>query len=230
MTKSRHILLPRRPWTPSERAELRRRYKTESAAEIAIAMGRSLSAVYQETHKLGLRKSLAVVAQMARERSARLGHGGVAHRFQKGRPPWNAGIKGSTGTHPNCVRTQFRKGNVSKRWDPEIYQVGALRLNSDGGIDMKVRPGGYIAGNPVWVQLHRWTWERVHGPIPSGMVVRARDGDLHNTQIENLYLASRRDLMAVNMVHNLPKPLARAIQLRGALNRKINRIIKEHRA
>lgn len=73
MTKSRHILLPRRPWTRSERAELRRRYKTESAAEIAIAMGRSPSAVYQQTQKLGLRKSLAVVAQMARERSARLG-------------------------------------------------------------------------------------------------------------------------------------------------------------
>lgn len=115
--------------------------------------------------------------------------------------------------------TQFKKGNVSKRWDPEIYIIGALRINSYNELDIKLR-----TGLRAWYSMARWTWETVRGPIPKGMVVRFRNGDKHDTRIENLRLGTRREVMLENTLHNYPKPIAAVIQLRGALNRRINRL------
>jgi len=78
-----------------------------------------------------------------------------------------------------------------------------------------------------WVFVHRELWERHHGPIPRGHAVTFRNGDKQDIRIENLELLTHRELMLRNTVHNLPEPLARTIQLKGAVNRKIRRIERE---
>jgi len=54
-------------------------------------------------------------------------------------------------------------------------------------------------------------------------VVIFRNADHADIRLENLELITRRELMLRNSVHNLPKPLAQAVQLLGALNRQIRR-------
>lgn len=219
--------MKRRIWTAIERAELIGRYPHELTAPIAKDLGRPVHQLHAMAAKLGLHKRIDVIARIAHDRSTTPGHGSHRTRFPKGQKPFNTGRRGIDGKHPNSRATQFKPGQVSKRWDPEIYAIGALRIDGDGYLAIKVRLGGYRPGDPQWVQMHRYVWAQTFGPIPEGMTVRARDGDLMNTNIENLYLASRVELMRENTLHNLPKPLARLVQLRGAVNRQINRRQKE---
>jgi hypothetical protein len=114
---------------------------------------------------------------------------------------------------------------VSKRWDPEAYVIGALRINADGDLDIKV-----ANGLRAWRSMVRFTWETERGPIPPSTVVRTINGDRHDTRIENLRLATKREVMLENTLHNYPEPLARALQLRGALTRKINDIERKRSA
>jgi hypothetical protein len=65
-------------------------------------------------------------------------------------------------------------------------------------------------------------WEAANGPLPAGHAIAFKNGDKTDIRLENLECIARRELMARNTVHNLPKPLAQAIQLLGALNRQIN--------
>lgn len=71
--------------------------------------------------------------------------------------------------------------------------------------------------------MHLIVWEEANGPLPRGYAVTFVNGDKRDIQIGNLALISRRDLMARNTVHNLPEPLAKTVQLLGALNRQIRR-------
>ena len=212
----------RRRWTASTIARLVRDYPHTPAWTIARAVNRPLSAVYGKAFTLGLKKSAEFLRRM--HAACCLRDAGEHYRFTKGHVPANKGLR-RPGWGPGRMKeTQFKPGNYSKRWDREAYCIGALRVNTDGGLDIKVREG-----LRAWDPMARWVWTTERGPIPKGMVVRCRNGDDHDTRIQNLRLATRRELMLENTLHNYPKPIAHAIQLRGALNRRINRL-EEQRA
>lgn len=42
-----------------------------------------------------------------------------------------------------------------------------------------------------YVLKHRWLWEKKHGPVPDGMVLKSRDGDKRNTEPSNWELIPR---------------------------------------
>lgn len=107
------------------------------------------------------------------------------NHFPKGHTPWNKGMKGlSIGGE----ETQFKKGNTPYNHMP----VGTERINSDGYADIK------IAEPNVWLPVHRFLWEREHGPIPDGHVVIFGDGDKTNLSLDNLILVSRKQLLGLN--------------------------------
>ena len=89
-------------------------------------------------------------------------------------------------------------------------------------LDRKVSDTGYPPRD--WRGVHLLLWEEHHGSVPPGHAVVFKNGNKADIRIENLELITRRELMARNTVHNLPKPLAQLVQLRGALVRKINRL------
>jgi hypothetical protein len=206
--------MKRRPWTAAENRTMRRLYPNTPTAKLAKMLRRTATTVYQHAATLGVRKSAEYLASPA---SGRLdGVRGAACRFAKGLVPWNKGTHWTAGGRSKLTR--FRKGNYSKRWDREIYCVGALRVNADGGLDIKVKEG-----LRAWESLARFTWRTERGRIPKGGIIRPINGDPHDTRIENLRLGSRLDLMRENTLHRYPKPVARLIQLRGALMRQINK-------
>lgn len=218
----------KRLWNPEDDALLVARYPNERTFFVARDLRRTVSSAYQRASLLGLVKTAEYLASAEACRLRRGDHVGAATRFPKGHVPANKGLR-RPGWGPGRMKdTQFkpgvRQGIAARNWRP----VGTVLVDSDGYLRVKVRearPGeAYGFGNSrAWPQLHRHAWERVHGPVPPGHAVFFRNGDRRDVRLENLQLVSRRELMARNTVHNLPKPLAQTIQLLGALNRQIQR-------
>ena len=221
----------RRPWTDAEDRRLRRLYATRSAAECAQVLDRTVSAVQQRVNLLGLSKPLEWVAERARQRWAEGRHDNSRKALAGGRG-WNKGMKGVTGLHPNSRRTQFKKGRPA-RAAHNYRPIGTERLDEKRGVLIRKitdDPSIYPAGR--WRPVHVIVWEAAHGPVPEGHMVRFRDGmkTLESAQItaDRLECVTLAENMRRNSYHTrYPKEVAQLIQLKGALNRKINRRSKQ---
>lgn len=211
---------PRRHWSASEVARLRALYPHHPTSGIAAQLGRTLTTVYQKAAGLGLKKSAEYLASPAAHRAD--GRKGIGSRFRPGQTPWNKGTHFVAGGR--SAETRFKRGSLSGRAAQLLQPVGAYRVNADGYLDRKVRSDG--PPQKRWQAVHRLVWIETHGEPPSTHVVCFKPGR-RSTVLEDitpdvLELVDRRDLMARNSVHRLPKPLAQLVQLRGALTRSIN--------
>lgn len=221
MTKRRLHAEPRRYWTQAENRRFRRLYPHQPTADVAKAIGRSLSATYQRARVLGLLKSAAYLASPAACRLRRGESVGWAHRFPKGNQAWNKGLHYIPGGR--CKDGWFKKGGRSARWPIEDYPVGALRINADGQIDIKIKQG-----LRAWYCLSRYVWMTERGPIPPNHCIKPLNGDQHDTRIENLELITRAENLRRNWHDRYPLEIRRLVQLRGALNRQINKREGKH--
>ncbi len=80
--------MKKKPWTPEEIEELKRRYPNERTEDICKDLNRPISSVYGKASGLGLKKSKAFLESENSGRANLLQHG-VAHRFKKGHHSWN---------------------------------------------------------------------------------------------------------------------------------------------
>ncbi len=199
----------RRPWTEIERAVLRKFYPDAPTFVIAKALGRPLTQVYRQARRLDLLKSAAYLASEAACRLRRGDHIGAAFQFPRGHQPWN---KGKKGLSMGGLATRFKAGAMPHNHVP----IGTEVKDRDGYLKRK------IAEPKTWVYVHRYEWERVHGPIPKTHALAFKDGNKANVSLNNLELRTKREVMLRNSVHNLPPELVEVIQLQGALKRKIN--------
>lgn len=116
---------------------------------------------------------------------------GLDGRFQKGQPPANKGLKQTEYMSPEAIErtkaTRFKKGVVPANTKP----LGATRICKRDKIKFrKVKMKG-----PQWVKWkaeHHIVWEKANGPIPKGHRIIALDGDLTNTDLDNLRMISGR--------------------------------------
>jgi hypothetical protein len=190
-----------RKWYAPSIRKLRKLYPDMENGALGKLLGRSWAGVQQKAIKLGLRKSAAFLR-------------GPACRFQKGMRPWNLGVTGYMGAN----RTTFRKGNRPQTWRP----IGSERVNRDGTLERKV-------GNPNrWKPVKDIIWQAKHGRIPRGWFVVHKNRDRADFKLRNLVLVNRAANMERNTCHRYPKEIARLIQLRGALNRQINKREARH--
>lgn len=157
-------------------------------------------------------------------------HRGREHWFPKGHVPANKGLRRPGWHRGRMQETQFKAGRPAE--EARNYRpVGSLRLSKDGYLERKVTDDPSIVPARRWVGVHRLVWEEAHGPIPVGHVVVFRDGRYTAEEsaitVDALELITRVELMRRNSYHNrYPKEVGLAIQLRGALIRKINRLKK----
>lgn len=218
----------KRLWSAEDDDALRARYPHELTAALAASLRRTLVATYQRAQKLGLEKSAAYLQSPDACRLRCGDNVGRGNRFTPGHVPANKGL-GRPGWHRGRMReTQFRPGGrtgcAARNWKP----IGTILVDPDGYRRIKVRdarPGEHTGfGNVrVWPLLQRHVWEQAHGPIPPGHSVVFRNGRRDDVRLENLELVTRRELMARNTIHRLPKPLADTCRLLGALNRQIRK-------
>jgi hypothetical protein len=218
----------RRFWQPHELELLVARYPHESTAVLARELGRGIGHVYQRAAKLGLKKTRAYLASPAACRLRRTGgeHPGVAYQFPKGHVPHNKGLRRPGWFRGRMKETQFKKGErrgvAARLWKP----IGTERVSKDGYLERKVNDDLPLQAR--WRAVHLIEWKAAHGPLPKGHAVRFKNGDRRDVRLDNLELITRRELMARNTVHNLPKPVAQVVQLLGALKRQLNRRTKAH--
>ena len=84
--------------------------------------------------------------------------------------------------------TSFKKGNIPVSTLP----VGSVVVRSDGLQQTK------IAEPNVWRLTHILGWEAVNGPLPKGHVLKFKDGNKANIDLNNLELISRAELLRLN--------------------------------
>lgn len=214
-----------RPCIPREIRTIRALYPHVPTVELARMIGRSLGSLGGIVQKLGLHKSAAYLASPLACRLRRGDNVGAAFRFRKGRAPANKGLR-RPGWHAGRMReTWFKPGERGIRWVP----IGSTRM-VDGYQYTKIRDvrstksgEGFVPYTVNWKPTHVLLWQKAHRRrIPRGHALVFRNGDRTEIRLGNLELVTRRELMRRNSVHNLPKPLADVIQLRGALMRQIN--------
>jgi HNH endonuclease len=198
---------------------MRSAYPCTPTSRLAVALNRTVAATYNRAATLGLTKSDAFRASPASGRTT--GRQGMGTRFEKGHAPANKGLR-RPGWAPGRMReTQFRKGErrgvAVKLWKP----VGTERISADGYLERKINDG--LPLQRRWRAVHLLVWEAAHGPVPRGHAIAFKNGDKRDIRPDNLECIARSALMGRNTVHNLPKPVAQAVQLLGALNRQIRK-------
>lgn len=202
-----------RIWTSDKIDRLTALYPEHTNLEIALILNSTESAVNGMAFKLGLRKS----AKFKLEHSSK-------GFFQKGHRPANKGRKQTEYMSAEKIErtkaTRFQKGHVPKNHKP----VGYERITKDGYIEVKT------AEPNVFELKHRLVWIEHNGPIPPGYNIQFQDGNRKNLTIENLYMINRSEQMKnENSYHaRYPEEVKKLIQLKGALNRQINKTTKKN--
>lgn len=205
-------------WTAEQLSVVRARYSGEPTAHIAAELGRTPGQVYQKAAALGLKKSEAYLTGAD---SGRLrGEAGASFRFPKGFTPWNKGIAFNPGGR--SAEARFKPGSVPHHTKP----LGTYRVTRDGTLQQKISAMKGPASKR-WRGVHELVWIAANGPVPNGRIVVFKPGlstvELSEITTDRVECITRAQLMDRNTVHNLPKEVAELCQLRGALNRQINK-------
>lgn len=219
MTKSLGIY---RRWSDVELQLLVANYADSHTADLAIVLDREPQAIATKAFNIGLAKSPAYMLEQHR-------NAGLERGFKKGHVPGNKGLRRPGWCVGRMKDTQFKKGQYSGRAAQLLLPIGAVRVNNDGYLDQKIsnEPG---AQNLRWKAVHRLVWQRAHGPIPPGHIVRFLPGRrttvLERITPDALELITLAENLRRNSFHNWPKPLAELVQLRSVLTRQINKASK----
>lgn len=204
-------------WSPEDEKSLRENYPQMLTRDVASLLDRELNAVNRKAYTLGLKKTPQYLASPAAKRRFGNEPGSRATQFKKGQTPMNKGMKMPGWAPGRMASTQFKKGQRGNKYLP----IGSERVNGEGYTDRKVTDKH---GTPRdWKGVHVIMWEETHGPVPSGRAVIFRDRNKANIVLSNLQLVTRAELMMHNSSQRWGKEVFQAIQLRGALNRKIRR-------
>jgi hypothetical protein len=206
----------KRLWDSEDDALLRKRYPHEATEPLAAELRRTVSSIYTRAMKLGLAKTDEYLADLAG--ASKLRDAGAPFRFARGHVPANKGLR-RPGYAPGRMReTQFKKGHPPLNHMP----LGSTR-RVDGYLYRKIADTWYVPWTRNWIPEHVRLWEEANGPVPPAHVLAFKNGDRDDICLDNLELITRRELMARNTIHNLPKELASTIQLLGVLKRQINK-------
>lgn len=108
--------------------------------------------------------------------------------FKKGQVAYNKGKKMPVDIYEKCKGTMFRKGQLPINYRP----VGSERINVDGYIEIKIKDPR------TWRLKHNVVYEEHYGKIPNEHVVIFLNGDKLDTDISNLKLIKRSELLIMN--------------------------------
>lgn len=210
----------KRRWSLVEVDLLRSMYPECHTDDVAAWMGRTVKQVYMAAHTHHVRKSAEYLAS---DCAARIQRGKrdprmAVGQFKPGLVPWNRGLHGVNG----YSEARFKPGNKPQTWLP----VGTERITKDGIVQRKVSDTGHKAAD--WVGVHELVWSEANGTVPAGRIVVFKPGtrttDVAAITLGKLECITRAENMRRNSVHtNYPPEVARLHQLRGALNRQINK-------
>lgn len=202
-----------RRFTEEEDQFIKDHYLSLPASFIDGLLGRCRNSVKQRMGRLGLVVP-AFITKVFVEDSY----------YKKGLIPINKGLKITeymTSEQINKVKkTQFKKGQPPQN---TLYDFAiSKRKDKRGAIYLHIR-----VRLSVWMPLQRYIWEQAHGPIPKAHKIIFKDRNALNCNLDNLEMVSNAELLNRNSAHRFGPEIFKIIQLRGALNRQINKRLKQ---
>jgi hypothetical protein len=144
--------------------------------EIAEMLGTTESAINAKLFKLKIKRTPEQLSIMAKKYP----NNGI---FKKGIEVWNKGIKGLQ----LSPETQFKKNSIPHNALPEGTIVTRFHKKYNEYYKM-IKP----AGSRKLVFFSRYVWEQAYGEIPKGYIIRFKDKNSLNCELENLEMVSRK--------------------------------------
>ncbi len=118
-----------------------------------------------------------VKGKCAREGYNRLNNG----RFKIGHKP-----------HPRSYNTKPNSGSFTKGMKSlSRKEVGTIGWRKDY---LYIK----IADPDEWQMLHHYNWIKAYGEIPDGNFIRFKDGNVHNCEVDNLYMVTQAEHVVLN--------------------------------
>jgi hypothetical protein len=202
-----------RHFTKGEDQFLRENYLTIPTKRMSAILGRADSVARQRMKILGLKVPADIIAQFRAE-----------SQIKAGNVPFNKGRKLAEWMSRKSIAAskagRFKPGGLPAT---TLYN-GCITIRTD---NRGVKSKWIRTSKARWVPLARFKWAKKHGRIKRGIKIIHKDGNAMNCNLSNLLALTAGQLMKRNSYHNYPKPLARLVQLRGALNRQINKHVKK---
>ncbi len=199
-------------WTKEELEYLIKEYPNTKNIDLAKKLNRTYNSLTGKAYCLKLKKSKEYLQSELSGRNNVINNHKT--RFKKGHKPFNKGKKGkeylSTEAKSKKGKTRFKKGNVPENHRPLFSE----RITKEGYVIIKVEEPN------KWQLKHRYIFEKEHGKIPKGMLLKFKDGNKQNITLDNLYLVSKKKNMAANTIHRYPTELKQTIRL-------TNKILKQ---
>lgn len=156
-------------WKPEYIKFIHENYKNMSMKELTIALNERFGTEIPYSSVKGYKCRNRLVS-------------GRDTRFKKGHVPKNKGKKISPEHYAKTSKTMFKKGCKSYN----IRPVGSERIDPKTGY-VKVK----IAQPNVWKFKHRYVWEQYYGEIPKDHLIKFKDSNRSNCDIENLMLVKK---------------------------------------
>ncbi len=223
---------PKWDWSSHDDEILRTNYPMWPGFLVAHLIGCTETSLYQRAKRLGVEKHPDHWKNPMGYLWAGFGHpNSIAARIKPGTPPPNKGIKRPGWSPGRMSETQFKKGRAAHE-ARNYVPIGTEKIDPKRKVLMrKVTDDPTIFPVKRWRPVHVMAWEAEHGPIPAGSVCVFKPGQKTFIAAEitpdRLELVTHAELMSRNTIHNQPAEIRKAMQMRGALNRAINRIEKE---
>lgn len=186
-------------------------YPTVPSRALCDYLGYTTSQLYNRVFNMGVKKNPRIKYLQNKKLSIKAG---TKSRWQPGHIPHNKGKKMSSELYAKVQGTMYQPGN--KPFNTREPNATSIRYDKTG------RPYSYTkVKDSLWVLTHRLIWESIYGPIPKGYVVRFKDGNNLNLDIENLECIPMRENAIRNSIHRFPGELQTVIRLKSKLNKKI---------
>lgn len=161
-------------WTEGEMDYLRKNYPHTSASDIAKKLHRTKKSIHQKALALNVKAETREVIAKPNSNS-----------YRKGNRPWNLGVKG----YMSGNKTSYKKGNKPHN----TRSLGEIWIRADKDKDYK-----YIKTEKGVELLSHYIWKKHNGEIPAKHIIRFKDGDSMNCDIDNLMCISRAENARMN--------------------------------
>jgi hypothetical protein len=211
-----------RRFTPEDDQYIRDNYMTQFLREIGEHLGRTEGTVCQRMKVLGLALPENIKTERLQKTFQQLTDSGKTHRFQKGLIPHNKGKKMDPEVYERCKGTMFKPGQLPKNCVHFGKPYLHTRIKKDGYIERTwFIQEGTNKRSAYLAYLCRQNNIDLTGKKPI-----LRDGFDHSRTptIDDIMIVTNAENMQRNTVHRYPKEVVRLCQLKGALQRQINKL------